>query len=78
MIKKLLKLNKRESLKYDLVARPLIIYCILVSLIAIIGAASNTLSIEIIGGGMGSMLVNFLVTYGNLVYVEAQEIGGKM
>lgn len=66
--KRIMKLSKDEKLIVDISVRPFIIFCLSVIIIAIIGTIFNTLSDDTINGYACCLILNMVITYGNLLY----------
>lgn len=70
----LTRLKKDEQLIFSVSVRPFIIFCIAVVLIVIINKFFGKLSEDTINGYICCMILNMIITYCNLCYIEYRNI----
>ena len=78
MIKKLLDLDKEETIIFNATARPFVIYVILVGIVVIVGSLNGSMSSETADGYICSIILCMLVNYMNLRYMEFEKIKNEM
>ena len=74
MLKKLLCKNESEYKKYELVTRPIAIYCILILIMTMMNTITNTMSPDLINGYFCGLMLFIVISYINLKYIEIKEL----
>lgn len=74
MFKNILKLSKDDKLLFDTAVRPFIIFCILIIMIVVIDSIfNNAMSDDLVNGYICCLILNMVITYGNLCFIEYKE-----
>lgn len=69
MFKDILK-GKDSKLVFNSAVRPFIIYCLAVVIIVIVNSIFGELSEDTINGYISCMILNMIITYGNLCFIK--------
>ena len=72
MFKDILK-AKDSKLIFESVLRPFIIFCLAIVVIVVINSIFDKLSEDTINGYISCLLVNMMVTYGNLCFIKIDD-----
>lgn len=76
MFKDILK-GKESKLIFNSTVRPFCIFCLAVVCIVVINSIFNKLSEDTINGYICCMILNMIITYGNLCFIKVDEVKDK-